>query len=133
MADLWAVFRQDFTGNNSLVEKNLTEKRARELVVEFESHKHHQHYWVDQIAETEPDYTALLRDSLDRGSPLVASLKILRNQNAPIVDCFEALQNVCNIDAEEAKRILVASTVLDDRIDDEEAIARYLDEQQTRE
>ena len=40
----WGVFRQDFTGNEFLVQRNLSKQEADDLVVEFESHKHHQHY-----------------------------------------------------------------------------------------
>ncbi|MEM9413840.1 MAG: hypothetical protein AAGA30_22215, partial [Planctomycetota bacterium] len=66
--DNWAVFRQDFTGNEFLVKQQLTEQRARELVIEYESHKHHQHYWACEIPDSEVDYSAMLRASLNSGS-----------------------------------------------------------------
>jgi hypothetical protein len=41
----WAVWRQDDSGNKSLVEGNLTQERARQLVEDFESKGHKQTYW----------------------------------------------------------------------------------------
>ena len=41
----WAVWRQDDSGNKFIVEANLTEERARQLVADLESKGHKQTYW----------------------------------------------------------------------------------------
>jgi hypothetical protein len=41
----WAVWRQDDAGNEYLVEANLTESRAREMVSDFDARGHKQGYW----------------------------------------------------------------------------------------
>ena len=110
----WAVFRQDFAGNEFLVEKNLSEDRAHELVIEYESHKHHQHYWARQLQDSPTDYTKMLRDSLSAGSTLDASLMVLRNQNASLIQCIKAVREVRGIDASSSKRIVLESPVFAD-------------------
>lgn len=115
--DNWAVFRQDFTGNEFLVEQNLTEQRARELVIEYESHKHHQHYWACEIPDSPIDYSEMLKASLKSGSPLDASLKVLRHQNASKIQCIEAVREVCNIDLAESKRVVLNSPAFADQLD----------------
>ena len=110
----WAVFRQDFTGNEFLVEAHLSEQRARELVIEYESHKHHQHYWASEVPETPVDYTQMLRESLNGGSSMEASLKVLKNQNASAIQCIEAVRDVRDLDLLEAKRLVVNSSAFSD-------------------
>lgn len=41
----WAVWRQDDSGIRFLIEANLLEEQAREMVVEFERRGHKQTYW----------------------------------------------------------------------------------------
>ena len=41
----WSVWRQDDSGSKFLMEANLTETRARDLVQEFEARGHKQTYW----------------------------------------------------------------------------------------
>lgn len=48
----WAVYRLDFAGNEFLVEKNLSEEQARQLVAKFESYKHHQYYWCARLPDS---------------------------------------------------------------------------------
>ena len=115
--DNWAVFRQDFTGNEFLVEQNLTEQRARELVIEFESHKHHQHYWACELPDSTIDYSAMLRESLKLGSSLDASLKVLRNQNASAIQCIKAVREVRNTDLADSKRIVLNSPAFSDQLE----------------
>ena len=117
MANNWAVFRQDFAGNEFLVEKNLSKERAHELVREYESHKHHQHYWACQVLESPIDYTEMLRDWVNSGSTLVVSLKVLKNQNASILQCIRAVRDVRNLDDGEAIRIVVESEVYSDQLE----------------
>jgi hypothetical protein len=107
--DIWAVFRQDFTGNEFLVEKNLSKDRADELVIEYESHKHHQHYWACELPETDIDYTQMLRESLESGSSLNASLVVLKHQNASASECIEAVQLVRGMDLKESTQVVMTS------------------------
>ena len=123
----WAVFRQDFTGNEFLVEKNLTAEQANSLVAEFESHKHHQHYWASQIVETPPNYAQMLADTLASGSPFETSLAVLRNQNATIVDCIWAVSQTRSLNLPEAKRIVLESSVFSDEVASEPFLALYID------
>ncbi|MEM9411084.1 MAG: hypothetical protein AAGA30_08220 [Planctomycetota bacterium] len=112
----WAVFRQDFTGNEFLVEQHLSEQRARELVVEYESHKHHQHYWACKLSDLPTDYTEMLRASLNSGSSLEASLKVLRNQNATAIQCIKAICEVKSTDLAESKKIVLSSSAFSDQL-----------------
>jgi hypothetical protein len=41
----WAVWRQDDSGSQFLMEDHLTEDRAKALVAEFEARGHKQTYW----------------------------------------------------------------------------------------
>ena len=107
----WAVFRQDFTGNEFLVEKHLTEKRARELVVEFESHKHHQHYWAAQVPELPVDFSKMLGEILGSGSPLDNALLVLKNQGVTPLDCVQAICDVRKQELEVGLEIVVRSPV----------------------
>ena len=109
-ADDWAVFRLDFAGNRFLVEKNLPETRARQLVAEFEAHKHHQHYWAERVAAWRVDFAAMLRESLAAGSALDAALKVLKNQGASRLDCVRAVSEARGISWEAAETLVVGST-----------------------
>lgn len=99
----WAVYRQDFTGNEFLVEKGLSEVRARELVEEYESHKHHQHYWADLQPADEIDFPALLAQMLADGSPMHLALSVLTTHGASRTDCVAALQQACGLSDEESE------------------------------
>ena len=103
----WAVFRQDFTGNEFIVERNLSEERANELVVEYESHKHHQHYWAKQIPDSKIDFAELLTQLLGTGSSIDSALKVRRNQSASTTDCIAALAKVREIAENEAEKIVL--------------------------
>lgn len=102
----WAVFRQDFTGNEFLVERNLTLTAADCLMAELEAHPHHQHYWVDRLPECSKDFPAMLADLIASGSPLKASIDVLRNQKASDRELISAVQIVCDCTAEEARERL---------------------------
>lgn len=123
----WAVFRQDFTGNEFLVEKHLSEERARELVVEFESHKHHQHYWAVQMQETYIDYEQMLRASLESGSSLDASLMVLRNQNASMIQCIKAVREVRGMDLAESKRLVLFSPAFRDQLERQNSLIEQIE------
>jgi len=99
----WAVFRQDFMGNEFLVEKQLTENRARELVEEYEAKKHHQHYWAIRYIESEPDYLTMLSEQLQKGTPLSLAIKVLLNQNATVEDCLAAIRYATKMDKSDAQ------------------------------
>lgn len=123
----WAVFRQDFTGNEFLVEENLTEQRARELVIEYESRKHHQHYWACALPDLPIDYSAMLSESLKSGSSLDASLKVMRNQNASLIQCIKAVREVQNIDLAESKRIAMNSPAFSDQLASFESLIEQIE------
>ncbi len=106
----WAVFRQDFTGNEFLVEKHLTEERARELVEIYEARKHHQHYWARRAPDIPIDYVQMLRDLLSTGSPLDSALLVLRNQDASLQQCIEAVSEVRGLSPIESKRVVLQSS-----------------------
>ena len=125
--DNWAVFRQDFTGNEFLVEQNLTEQRAQELVIEYESHKHHQHYWACEIPESQIDYSAMLIASLNSGSSLDSSLKVLRNQNASAIQCIKAVREVRNVDLAESKRIVLNSPAFSDHVEWQDSLVAQIE------
>jgi intergrase/recombinase len=108
----WAVYRLDFNGNEFLVEEHLTEIQARDLVIEYESRKHHQHYWASKNEPSRVDFISMLRSLLDSGSALSASLSVLRNQNASVEDCSDAVQAICDVNPEFAQRI-VLNTIAD--------------------
>ncbi len=110
----WAVFRQDFTGNEFVVEKNLSKEQADAKVAEFESHHHHQHYWACEIKETGIDFTEMLRQSLGSGSSLDVSLKILRNQKATFEQCIRAVHEVIGESLAEAEHTVQNSTTFAD-------------------
>lgn len=44
----WSVWRQGDDGNQFLIESGLTEKAAKQMVVDFEAHGHKQLYWASQ-------------------------------------------------------------------------------------
>ncbi len=111
----WTVFRQDFTGNVFVVEQNLSEERARELVTEFESHKHHQHYWAGVQPKTQVDYAAMLRTLLLAGSSLDVSLKVLRNQDATVKQCVQAIKETRDLGVPEAIHVVLSSTAFSDQ------------------
>jgi hypothetical protein len=113
----WAVFRFDFNGNEVLVEKRLTEERAWELVAEFESHQHHQHYWASRLPDVPIDYAQMLRKLLNAGSPLNASLQVLRNQNASLMQCIKAVYEVRGVTVLEAKRVVLLSPAFADKLE----------------
>jgi hypothetical protein len=46
--ETWAVHRQDDNGNRFVIETGLSRERADELVLEYESHRHKQTYWVER-------------------------------------------------------------------------------------
>lgn len=116
-ADDWAVFRFDFNGNEVLVEKHLTEERARKLVADFESHQHHQHYWACYLPDSPPDYTQMLRDLLNAGSPMNASLIVLRHQNASVIQCVKAVHEVRGWSLLESKRSVLNSPAFADQLE----------------
>ena len=125
----WAVFRQDFTGNEFLVEQNLSEARARELVIEYESHKHHQHYWACAIPDSKIDFSEMLRESLSSGSSLDATLKVLRNQNASLIQCIKAVKEVRKTDLEESKRLVLNSPAFSDQLQWQDSLTEQLEAQ----
>ena len=113
----WAVYRIDFTGNDFLVEKRLTEALAHQLAAELEAHGHHQHYWACRIPDSPVDFAQMLRDSLKSGSPLHASLQVLRNQGASVNECINALREACGLKLSECKRALLLSQGFEDQLD----------------
>lgn len=102
----WAVFRQDFHGNEFLVEQGLSESRARERVIEFESHKHHQHYWAAQIDSSAIDYVHLLRKQLANASAIESAIGVLINQGASREQCINALCQCRGIEAKDAMKLI---------------------------
>lgn len=103
----WAVFRQDFTGNEFLVERNLTLTAANRLMAELEAHPHHQHYWVDRLPKCATDFAAMLAELIAGGSPLGVSIEVLRNQKAGDGELALAIQKVCDCTEEEARGYLL--------------------------
>lgn len=112
-----AGFRQDFPGNQFLVEKNVTEQCTRELVVEYESHEHHHHYWECEIPDSKIDFSAMLRGFLNSGGSLDTSLKVLRNPNASAIQCTGAVSEVRNIDLAESKRVVLNSPTFSQQLE----------------
>lgn len=102
----WAVYRQDYTGNEYLVEKGLTEEQAKALAEEYESHKHHQHYWVDRQPSESADFAALLAKMLSDGSSPELSLPVLRTQGATPAECLDALQKASKLPFEQCEAIV---------------------------
>lgn len=100
----WAVYRQDFSGNEFLVEKGLTEKRARELVVEYESHKHHQHYWADKEPAKTPDLVALAKQMISNGSSIEMVVPVLLTYNASKTQILDALLSLNRFDEASLKQ-----------------------------
>lgn len=92
--DRWAVFRQDFAGNEFLVRKNLTEEEANRLVAEFESHKHHQHYWAVEIPPDQNRLKMLFQESMAAGSSLQKAIDVLLNQGATQLECNAIVEAV---------------------------------------
>lgn len=123
----WAVFRLDFNGNEFLVEQDLTEERAHELVLEFESHKHHQHYWACRVPEPAINYTQMLRDLLNNGSTLDVSLAVLRNQNATVIQCIKAVRDVRGWNLAESKRAVLQSPVFADQLERHNSLVEQLE------
>jgi hypothetical protein len=105
-ANNWAVIRFDFNGNEVLVEKGLSEERARELAAEFESHGHHQTYWARRVPEAPVDYVQMLRDLRGSGSPLEVAVRVLRNQGGSVEECAAAVREVFGMSWEEARRVV---------------------------
>ena len=56
----------------------------------------------------------MLRESLNGGSSMEASLKVLKNQNASAIQCIEAVRDVRDLDLLEAKRLVVNSSAFSD-------------------
>ena len=106
----WAVYRQDFTGNEFLVEKGLSEDRARELVVEYESHKHHQHYWAGKQPKTRPDLVALTKQMLADGSSVPLVIPVLATYNASNSEIVNAIVESSELDQESAERLVKLNT-----------------------
>lgn len=111
----WAVIRFDFNGNEVIVEKDLPEEHARALVIEFESHHHHQHYWASRLPAAPVDYTCMLQEQLKVGSPVTAALQVLRNQKASLIECIKAVRQVLGISLQESKRIVLLSPAFCDQ------------------
>lgn len=111
MTNDWAVFRLDYSANEFLVKEGLSEKQARELAAEYESHGHHQHYWVDRIPKTEVDYCQMLDEQFRNGSPLKFSLHVLKNQNATLAQCVVAVAKTKGLTEEEARELVDKSGV----------------------
>lgn len=60
------------------------------------------------------DYVEILRGALQRGDSQDASLAILRQQGATIIESIKAVRKVNSVDLGEAKRIVACSPVWDD-------------------
>ena len=97
----WAVYRQDFCGNEFLVEKGLTEQRARELVLEYESHKHHQHYWADKQPESKPDLKSIAQEMLAVGSSIRLIIPVLATYQFSHEQMIDALSECIELDVGE--------------------------------
>lgn len=54
----WTVYRQDDTGNQFVVQSDLTRDAAEALVREFEARGHKQHYWAATENPVQTDNTS---------------------------------------------------------------------------
>ncbi len=102
----WAVFRQDFSGNEFLVRKHLTKVEAQQLVKEFESKKHHQHYWIDCLPDEPIDFLKLLREQLEIGTSIELGVQVLMNQGASPSQCVAAICKTAGLVEDEALKIV---------------------------
>ena len=91
---------------SSLLRRGFQENRAHELVIEYESHKHHQHYWAGRIPNVQPDFAGMLQQQLHDGSSLGCALKVLKNQNASLSECIKAVSEVRQVTLDEAARVV---------------------------
>ena len=106
----WAVYRQDFTGNEFLVEKNLSENRARNLVVEYESHGHHQHYWAAKQPADRPDLAALAKQMLADGSSISLAIPVLATYNVSNIEIVDAIAASSELDRKEIEKLVQLKT-----------------------
>ena len=107
----WAVFRLDYSANEFLVKDGLSEKQARELAAEYESHGHHQHYWVSRVPDADADYNLMLEEQFRNGSPLKFAILVLKNQNATFDQCVEAVAKNKGLTEIEAQELVNKSEV----------------------
>ena len=87
----YAVYRQDSTGNEFIVKRELSESEAESLAAHYISLGHHQHYWVDKQPKTAPDFSKQLSEMLQSGSTQQLALTVLRAQGATDDQLVEAL------------------------------------------
>ena len=106
----WAVYRQDFTGNEFLVEKDLSENRARKLVVEYEAHGHHQHYLADKQPADRPDLAALAKQMLADGSSISLAIPVLATYNASNLEIVDAIAASSELDRDEIEKLVQLKT-----------------------
>lgn len=72
------------------------------------------------------DYINMLRASIDSGSSLDASLRVLRNQSASIIECIKAVREVRNVSLEESKRLVLKSPAFAGHLECPESIIEQI-------
>ncbi len=101
----WAVFRQDYTGNEFLVEQGLTEQEAEDLAADYIARGHHQHYWAGKQPE-QVDFTELFKEMLSSGSAVKMAIQVLLSQGASRQECLNILENESKLDHQQSLNIL---------------------------
>ena len=102
----WAVYRQDSTGNEFVVKRELSESEAESLAAHYISLGHHQHYWVDKQPETAPDFSQQLLEMTQSGSARKLALAVLRAQGATDDQLTNALLDTSDLTREECELII---------------------------
>lgn len=115
----WCVYRIDYAGNTFLVERNLSQVRAAEIVAEYEARGHHQHYWAERASNPPNELAAMLAEMLGNGSSLAAAIRVLKSHigftgeaNSPKQQererkLVQAIVATRGVSPEEAKTILM--------------------------
>jgi len=99
----WAVYRQDFNANEFLVQKGLSKDEAARLAEEYLAKGHHQHYWFDKQPSGDINFAGQLSNMLSSGSSHELAIKVLLSQGATSEECFEALETLTELSADECQ------------------------------
>ena len=102
----WAVYRQDSTGNEFVVKRELSKSDAESLAAHYLSLGHHQHYWVDKQLTTAPDFPEQLQEMLQSGSAQKLAVSVLRAQGATDVELIDALLKTSALTPRECELIV---------------------------
>ena len=102
----WAVYRQDSTGNEFVVKRELSESEAETLAAHYISLGHHQHYWVDKQPQATPDFSQQLAEMIQSGSARQLALAVLRAQGAADDQLTDALLDTSDLTRVECELII---------------------------